>query len=161
MGLLGSRDLSGDPAMAAPIFLIFFQSGLSDVIPIPGEPAGDDYNSRRQRRRRGIRPDPFDPWTDDPDELPLVARELAGYPPPRSLPAASPWGIEGGASAVPQPFGDTIAAMLGRPTAPQPLQARPTAFIGQGTMPLGPPMSPVQEAPEEALARMLRRWTQD
>jgi hypothetical protein len=36
------------------------------VVPVIGDPAGDDYKGRRRLRRRGLRPDPFERYTDEP-----------------------------------------------------------------------------------------------
>jgi hypothetical protein len=124
------------------------------VIPVVGDPAGDDY--RRRRLRRGLRPDPFERYTDDPGQLPLVARELAGYPPAMPMRAPHPRDLPGGVSPMQATATEMMARMLGTPpSTPAPSPQR--IGFGPKLAIKGPPMAPVQESPQAVVKRMLRR----
>jgi hypothetical protein len=126
------------------------------IVPVIGEPAGDD-SRRRRLRRRGLRPDPFERYTDDdPDQLPLVARELAGYPPAMPMRAPHPRDLPGGVSPMQAAATDVMARMLGTPpSTPAPRPQR--IGFGPRVAIKGPPMAPVQESPQAVVKRMLRR----
>jgi hypothetical protein len=96
---------------------------VPDVVVVPpsqpGLPAGDDYKARR-RLRRALRPDPFERYTDDPGQLPLVARELAGYPPAMPIRPPHPRDLPGGISPMQATATDVMARMLGTPPSTPP-----------------------------------------
>jgi hypothetical protein len=124
------------------------------VAPVEILPAGDDYKGRRRLRRRGLRPDPFERYTDEPDQLPLVARELAGYPPAMPMRPPHPRDLPGGVSPMQATATEMMARMLGTPpSTPAPRPQR----VGFGPRLKGPPMAPVQESPQAVVKRMLRR----
>jgi hypothetical protein len=125
------------------------------IVPVIGDPAGDDYRGRRRLRRRGLRPDPFERYTDEPDQLPLVARELAGYPPAMPMRAPHPRDLPGGVSPMQATATEMMARMLGTPAStPAPRPQR--IGFGPKLAIKGPPMAPVQESPQAVVKRMLR-----
>jgi hypothetical protein len=128
---------------------------LSYPLRQPGLPAGDDYG-RRRRLRRGLRPDPFERYTDDPGQLPLVARELAGYPPAMPMRPPHPRDLPGGVSPMQATATDVMARMLGTPPSSTPPSKPQRIGFGPKLAIKGPPMAPVQESPQAVVKRMLR-----
>jgi hypothetical protein len=122
--------------------------------PIPKQPAGDDYKGRR-RLRRPLRPDPFERYTDNPDQLPLVARELAGYPPAMPMRAPHPRDLPGGVSPAQATAADVMSRMLGTPPSTPPARPQRIGF-GPRVAIKGPPVAPQQESPQAVVKRMLR-----
>jgi hypothetical protein len=126
------------------------------IVPVIGDPAGDDYRGRRRLRRRGLRPDPFERYTDEPDQLPLVARELAGYPPAMPMRSPHPRDLPGGVSPMQATATEMMARMLGTPSSTPAPRPQRIGFCPKLAI-KGPPMAPVQESPQAVVKRMLRR----
>jgi hypothetical protein len=86
---------------------------------------------------------------DDPGQLPLVARELAGYPPAMPMRAPHPRDLPGGVSPMQATATEMMARMLGTPpSTPAPSPQR--IGFGPRLAIKGPPMETGQLATTEA-----------